>query len=403
MSHKFTLLGGLYVTQYLSMGFFYAGLPAILRAQGVPLEQLGFVYALGLIWTIKFLWAPLIDRFGVARWGHYRGWLLILQSLLVLTTLLTALFTPQEQLRVVLLLLALIVFLSATQDIAADALAVRLLAPEERGLGNSVQSAGGMIGNLLGGGVVLIAYEYLGWAASMSLLALGTALPLLLVWRHREPPNPAGDDAPKVTYGALLSLFREPGMGSWTPVLLLFYLGMSLAYALLSPMLVDLGWSLATIGVLVNVAGSLVGVLGALLAGGLVGRLGRKGAMTAIGILQVVAVAALFAPALGAASPALVYTAVSVQMLAWGANAAVVMTVLMDRCRPESAGTDFTTQYCVLQIGSTIVSGLGLGVAGMIGYAGAVGVGFGLTLLALVAVTRQRGLEPAPSGVLIGD
>ena len=66
---------------------------------------------------------------------------------------------------------AVLAFLSSTQDIATDGLSRRLLSEKERGLGNGIQSAGGMLGNLLGGGAVLMAYPYLGWKGCMVILA----------------------------------------------------------------------------------------------------------------------------------------------------------------------------------------------------------------------------------------
>ena len=78
------LLASLYMTQYLGLGFFWIALVAIMRRQGMPLEQLGVIYLLGLFWVIKVLWAPLIDRYGFGRLGHYRGWMLLTQGGMVL-------------------------------------------------------------------------------------------------------------------------------------------------------------------------------------------------------------------------------------------------------------------------------------------------------------------------------
>ena len=191
MSSKFVLLGSLYVSQYLGISFIFTAVPAILRASGTALEDLAWIYGLGLIWSLKFLWAPLVDRYGSARLGHYRGWLLLMQSLLFATLAGAALLEVHDDLALLAACFALIALIASTQDIAADALAVTLLAPEERGLGNSIQMAGGMIGGVLGGGLTLIAYAWLGWRGSLLVLAVATALPLLLVLRHREQPAPA--------------------------------------------------------------------------------------------------------------------------------------------------------------------------------------------------------------------
>ena len=74
------LLTALYVSQFLPVAFFFMGLPVILRDQGMGLEQIGALYGLGMVWVLKFLWAPLLDRVRFGRFGHYRAWLLLAQA-----------------------------------------------------------------------------------------------------------------------------------------------------------------------------------------------------------------------------------------------------------------------------------------------------------------------------------
>ena len=84
---RLTLITGLYVSQAIPLGFLIVALPAILRSQGLGLEQTGLLGALALPWLIKFLWAPLVDRFGSSSRGHYRSWIIPLQSLSVLAVI----------------------------------------------------------------------------------------------------------------------------------------------------------------------------------------------------------------------------------------------------------------------------------------------------------------------------
>src|SRR5690606_8655201 len=87
VTRRYATLLMLYVTQYLGVGFITIGLIAILRDGGTSLETLGALTLIGLIWPLKVLWAPVLDRFGSDTRGHYRSWLLVLQSGLVLTLL----------------------------------------------------------------------------------------------------------------------------------------------------------------------------------------------------------------------------------------------------------------------------------------------------------------------------
>ena len=89
------LLSGLYTTQFLSLAFVVTAVPAILRQNGASLDEIAWIYLLGLMWAIKFLWAPVVDRYGCCCGmfrGHYRSWLIVMQSLLVVTTVAASLF-----------------------------------------------------------------------------------------------------------------------------------------------------------------------------------------------------------------------------------------------------------------------------------------------------------------------
>lgn len=392
--HKMVLLGGLYISQFLGLGFIIAAVPAILRQAGTALDDIAWIYLLGLIWAIKFLWAPLVDRFGSDRHGHYRIWLIALQSLLIVTQVGAAFFDINDQLSILAVFFALIAIFSATQDIAADALAVTILNPEERGLGNSIQTAGGLIGNMFGGGVVLITYQWLGWSSSMLALAAATALPLINILRHKEQPAPADYRPEKVGFRDLWRFLRRPQMWRWVIILLVFNIGISIAYALINPLLVDLGWSLDHIGFVINIVGSLTGMVGAFIAGGLIQRLGRKAAMLLTGVLIAVSVLGLYAPAQETNNLWAIYGAIGVMMLAWGSSATILATVMMDKCNPASAGVDYSLQYSLGSIFSFLTSGLALGLAGTWSYSMVLSLSLGASILSLALVWFYNDFEP---------
>ena len=86
---KLLLLGSLYLAQGLPDGFFRQALPVMLRAEGVSLEHIGLASLLALPWGLKFLWAPVVDAVGSARFGRRRSWIVPLQVLAVAVFLLT--------------------------------------------------------------------------------------------------------------------------------------------------------------------------------------------------------------------------------------------------------------------------------------------------------------------------
>jgi MFS transporter, PAT family, beta-lactamase induction signal transducer AmpG len=352
--------------------------------------------------VFKFLWAPVVDRFGSQRLGHYRTWLLVLQPLLVVLPLAMIPLDLTRDFALILVFVGIVTFVSATQDVASDALAVGLLTPSERGFGNGVQLAGGLLGNAVGGGFVLLAYGFIGWAGSMVVLSVGTALPLVLIFRHRE--NEArvneGEGNRRAEFRDIVRVFRRPGMGRWVFLILLYGLGLSMVYALLNPMLVDIGWSAVRISVVTVIGGSFVGILGGLLAGIVIRRLGRKRSLVAFGVLQAATLAVLLPSAMDLRSGAALYIGAAGILFAYGVTNTVLYTMMMDRSRYESPGTDYTSQYCVLQFGGIVASAVGVGLAGSFGYPAIIAASVVLTLAAVLFAARTEIGEPQSEPVL---
>ncbi|WBB76104.1 MFS transporter [Micromonospora sp. WMMD1128] len=391
-------LTALYVTQYLGVGFITVGLTAILRDGGTSLDTLALVQVVGLIWPIKFLWAPILDRYGSRRRGHYRSWLLVLQTALVLTLLALLPFSrPADQLGPVVAVCAAFVFFSATQDIAADAVAVRLLTAADRGTGNGIQVAASYLGNLLGGGACVLVYDMFGWAPAIGLLAALTAVGLLVVWRFREPERT--DRAVRIgaAYRALVSVFGQPGCRWWTfGVVPLVYVGAGMAYALVTPALVDAGWSLGRIGVVTGVVTSVPAIVAGLVAGIGVGRFGRAGVLVAGGVTLALSTVALLPLMNGRAPLGGTVAALSFFLVAYTIANVVLYTVNMDYSRPGSGGTDFTVLSSFGLVCSFVAASVGLAAAERFGYP-AVALA-SLVLVAagvVVGVAHQRRFPPS--------
>ncbi|MBU1510288.1 MFS transporter, partial [Myxococcota bacterium] len=148
---KTLLFTALYLVQGLPFGFFLFTYPLILRAQGLSLTKITFLSVVNLPWLVKFLWAPLVDRYFWPRLGRRTSWILPMQLGLAASLALTGLFAMDLGINGLILCLLVVNFFAATQDIAVDGLAVDQLTPAERGHGNAIQSASYKIG-MLGGG-----------------------------------------------------------------------------------------------------------------------------------------------------------------------------------------------------------------------------------------------------------
>jgi RhtX/FptX family siderophore transporter len=393
-STKLALLSSLYLSQGLPFGFFTQALPVLMRKQGLSLPAIGLAHLLALPWALKFLWAPPMDRHGSARWGRRRGYILPLQCLSA--GLLLSLALPPGGLDTSVLMAAVlgVNLLAATQDVATDGLAVDLLAPAERGWGNGVQVAAYRVGMILGGGVMLAVFDTVGWRPT--LLALGSLLLVasLPIARYREP---ASEPPPTQSLG-LSWWLRRHGAAAWLTLLVVYKAGEALATGMLRTFLVDSGLTLTDIGWMLGGVGFTAGLVGALLGGGLVARLGRRRALLLFGVTQAGAVLLYALAAHGPASRALLTAVCAVEHVASGMATAAVFTAMMDACRPEHAATDYTVQASLVVLatgGAAAASGFS---AAALGYSAHFALSAALcaagTLYAALTFHPPRTLSP---------
>lgn len=364
------LVSSLYVTQYLGVGFIYVGLTAMMRQRGVSLEGLAAMSFAGTAWALKPLWAPLVDRWGRTGRGHYRTWLLVLQPLLALSGLsLIALPEPQRHLGLLGGLIAAYTLITATQDIAADGLTARAVDDRTRPLANGIANAAQWVGNVLGGGMIVLIYDSFGWVPAMITLTALSLLPLPLVLRHRErvPDTPAPRLAP--AYAALISVFRQPGGMRWGLLVMpLFLGGTTAAYGLLTPALTDAGWSLSRLGWVNGIWLAVPAAVASLLIGRCVTWFGRTRCLVVAGLVDAAAIVALLPMASGHAPLVPTIVALSVFVAAMAGASTVVYTINMSRARPGSEATDFTVLAAIAMVASYLLGAALLYAAGTLGF-----------------------------------
>ena len=169
---KLWLLGSLYVAQGLPFGFFTQTLPAYMRKQGYSLAAISGTALLTLPWALKWLWAPLVDRWPAPAPGvraRRKRWILACQVLAALVFL--ALAAAGTRLQAFFVGFMLLNLVSATQDIATDGLAVDTLVGSERGYANGIQVGGYRAGMVLGGGLLLLVLDRIGLPLAFVVLA----------------------------------------------------------------------------------------------------------------------------------------------------------------------------------------------------------------------------------------
>jgi PAT family beta-lactamase induction signal transducer AmpG len=421
--HKLGLLAALYFSQGLPFGFFDQAVPTMLAIAKYTPEQIGLSSALAVPWALKFAWAPAVDRYYFASVGRRRSWILPLQTIAVAVFLGLGALDIQHSLPWLAAAMLVANTVAATQDIATDGLAVSLLAPHERGVGNGVQVAAYRVGMVLGGGFLLVVFERLGWRLAFAVLAGLLALATLPAWLYCEASSDGARSAEKIDPSSgLLADARDalarPGMLGWLLVLIVYKSGDAFATKMIKPFLVmQAGYGLDDVGWLIGVGGSVTGLLGALAGGAAVSRLGRARSLWVFGTIQAVAVGAYAIPAAVPASRALGLPAVVlVEHFTGGLATAALFTAMMDASRPERGGTDYTLQACaVLVAGGVFTTFSGYSVASF-GWTGHFAVAAGVSLVAVAVAARfadapvfhagtppQLGVIPANIGGAGGD
>lgn len=400
----FLLLALLYFAQGLPSGLVAKALPALLRDQDVALSLIGFTSALALPWALKFLWAPVIDRYGTRR-----QWLLGLNGLTLGLMLVVASRDFAAWVDTLPWLLALLFcanVVSATQDIATDGYAVTHLEPRWRGIGNSLQVIGYKLGMVAGSGGLLWLVAHYGWQrsyAGLACLMLLVIVPVLFMRDERTPQLQSATHTPWHGWRGYAAVFREflaqPGMGWWFATIALYKFGDSLASRMTGPLLSDSGFSLAQIGVMTGFAGATAGVLGALVGGAALLRIGHRPALLAAGAMQALGLAGYLLVVGGLQHILAIGAVVYFEQFADGLSTVALFTLMMDRCRARSPGTDYSMQASVMVTVTGVAATSGGLFTEQFGYAAVFATASLLTLFALVPAARSfRDSTPPPAG-----
>ena len=269
-------------------------LPAWLRSEGMNLKAIGLFALINLPFTWKFLWAPFFDRY-IPPLGRRRGWLIISQVLLLLSIPVFGAFNPKLDIWAIAYLATVVAFFSASQDIVLDAYRRELLIDNELGLGNAVHVNAYKIAGLIPGSLSLILADRMAWSSVFMITALFMIPGILMTIFVAEPA--LKDGRPKTLKAAVVEPFNEfiGRNGMQTALLILAFiflykLGDSMATALATPFYLDMGFSKTEIGLIAKNAGLWPSVIGGLLGGVWMFKLGINRALWIFGFVQMIAI-----------------------------------------------------------------------------------------------------------------
>ena len=354
-----------------------------LARDGLDKTSIGLFALVGLPYSLKFLWAPLLDLGappGLAALGRRRGWILLLQAALVASIAALGFVDPRSAPLATAAVVLAIAFFSASQDIAIDAYRIEILGDREQGAGAAVTQAGYRAGMLASGAGALALADFASWRETFAVLALLIGLAMFGVLASREPIRatpPLGGATPGPTGAAqarslrriadrLRTTFLDPfaelvALPRWPLILafaVLYKLGESIAQAMSNPFFVELGFSGVEIASLTKVVGIAASAVGILVGGALVARTSVRPALLLGGCLQ--ALTNLLYVWLGAAGHDLDVLAIAViaDQFTGGVASAAFVAYLSSLSRGAFSGTQYALLTSLMALGRTLFSGV---------------------------------------------
>lgn len=329
-------------------------LTAWMRSSGVSLTTIGAFALVSLPYNFKFLWAPLIDRFRIPLLGRRRGWMLLLELSLLVALLLLGSADPSARPRMLAVCALLVAFLSASHDIVVDAYRTDTLAPAERGSGTAVFVMGYRVAMIAASAGALILSDLLPWRLVYWLIG---SLMVVGIMGTILAPQPAVEAAsPRTLKEAVVEplkeFFSRDKIAATLVVIALYKVGDAVASHLLTPFLMDLGFKRSEIGAIQKGLGLAATIIGALLGGGLLARLGLRRSLIGFGALQAAANVLYIALARSGLNHLLLVWAVGVDSFCGGLGTAASVALMMSLC--DRRYTAF--QYALLSSASSLGS-----------------------------------------------
>ena len=268
-------------------------LQAWMKDEGVDLTVIGLMSLVGLPYTVKFVWAPFLDRYTLPFLGRRKGWLLTAQIFLMAAIAFLGFTDPIKSPYLLAGAAFLVTFFSASQDIVTDAYRREDLTDEELGLGSSLYVNGYRVGMLLASGGGLIMADHIPFTMVYAILSLCMIPGVVTTVLTPEPEAAFG--VPKTLKSAVLEPLIEYFSRKdaiWILLFILLYkVGDSMASAMTTPFYLDIGFTKTDIGAVVKLFGFWATIGGSLLGGVMMLRLGINKSLWLFGILQALSTA----------------------------------------------------------------------------------------------------------------
>jgi len=337
----------LYFAEGLPFGIVYDLLPVYFRSFDVSLAEIGMLSLLGMPWSLKVFWSPLIDR-----WGERRHWICF--ALLAMAALLCSIpaLSPRDPGVLMWTILLAFTTLSATQDVAIDAYTIGLIDKGEEGPANSVRVSAYRVALIFAGGALVALATWMSWG---SLFYIAAAVFVLLGFAAlRTPPLPRLRSDAKQTWAPLWRWLRRPGGWAVLLFILLYKVGDAAMAPMIKPFWIDRGLTPAEIGLVSTTLGIAASILGAVVGGLWIRRHGIFAGLWALGLFQAVSNLGYAGVALSETGREWVYAASILESFCGGLGTAAFLSFLMNICDREHAAVQYALLSAIFGLSRSI-------------------------------------------------
>jgi PAT family beta-lactamase induction signal transducer AmpG len=345
------LLANRRIAVMLPLGF-ASGLPlaltsgtlqAWLTVAGLDLKTIGIFTLVGLPYTLKFLWAPLIDRLVPPWLGRRRGWMLVMQISVALGLVAMAATGPGQHPEILGAIALVVAFLSASLDIVFDAYRTDVLLRPERGFGVAVWVNGYRCALLLASAGALLLADQIGWPSTYLVLAAIMAAGIVTILVSPEPAEPSAPPASlaEAIGGPLKEFFARPGVVGLLALIILYKIGDAVAASLQTAFLIGgMGFSVSEVGY-VKGLGIIATLIGALAGGVAMAKLGMVRSLLLFGLLQAVSNLGFMWLAWMGKSYMALTTSILVENVTGGMGTVAFVALIMSLCDHRYTATQF--------------------------------------------------------------
>ncbi|MGH1427155.1 MAG: MFS transporter [Arenicella sp.] len=340
------VIAGVYTSQSVFSAVIFMALPSILRDSDTDLDSIGLLYLLMLPWALKVFWSPMVERYrlNVHAQSRSRKMILIGQALLVFCLFVSIYIDPSESFMVLVYFLAIATVIAATVDIVCDGFAIEQLKSTHRSWGNVMQVGGGYVGMMMGAGLFLVILDSYSWKIAMMFIVIMVVLltmPAMLIQEPKRISTKKNLDA--LLRPALLNALKRPQILWSILIVILFQFGLRIILSTLPPFLVDQAFSLTLIGLVSGLMGTVVSLVGVILAGMLINAFGVKNVLTKLIVAQLLIYVCFFLVSLSSnISETLLIVLLVSNSLVIGASFVALYTAMMNWSSLSQAGVDFS-------------------------------------------------------------